>query len=83
MEFFSVKKGLEFWRGLTNQSFLHKASFRRFFLTHHSPYPKRPPRKNQFFKKKPNEILGLLIFSMGTKRQQSKPDIAWETKLFG
>ena len=50
MEFYSVRKCLEFWRGLTNQIFSHKASFGRFFLTPHSSYPKHPSSKINFLK---------------------------------
>ena len=66
MEFYSVRKGLELWR-LTNQILSHKASFGPFPLMPHSSYPKRPPSKNGFFEKKPNEILGLVIVSIRTK----------------
>ena len=64
MEYYSVRKGLELWRRLTNQILSHKTSFGPFSLMPHSSYPKRPPSKIDFFEKKPNEILGPLRHSL-------------------
>ena len=50
MEFYSVRKGLELWRRLTNQILSHKASFGPFSLMPHSSYPKSPPSKIDFLK---------------------------------
>ena len=51
MEFYSVRKGLELWRRLTNQILSHKASFGPFSLTPHSSYPKHPPSKIDYLKR--------------------------------
>ena len=60
----------KFWED-SQINFFTQSILLTLFLTDHSPVSKASTHQNRFFKTKPNKILGLLIFSIGTKWQQS------------